>query len=737
MANGYGEVEFCNGSKYKGNWVNNCMSGTGEMLWPDGTTYKGGYFNDKQHGHGILNHSNSFKNSSVNSVVENNSTNLSDALTQDFIFEGNFENGCRHGPGAVTCCGDVSLTCEWNYDDPDGHCVFRVPSKGLVYDGIMVGGVMIGPGKLTITMNIDENNISCVILDSKGAITPEIFLSIGTDEYGEVCMGGNFTGTITQTSSSVTTICDWHNGKLSGLQTCRYADGSVYIGNFNIFANTRHGNGTYTHNTGCMQSGQWVNDFLHGYITSIGPNGSKYEGEWDKGVRCGFGRDVDASGYSYVGHWKNDLYHGHGVSIFPTGETYDGEWNLGVKCGQGTWKSATGDIYTGSFVDNAFHGHGKYIYNNATVYEGEYICGKRSGQGTVEAYNEGVLACIQEGTFINDEFFSGRVFLNGVWTQHDSKPFHATVTYPTGHIYVGDVVCQQRHGEGVLTYPDGYIYKGQFEHSLAHGFGVSIHRNGEKYVGDWVHGIKCGIGIFSCCDDGGGRTSEYIGQFQNNTLNGKGVYKYSNGIKYEATYVDGKRNGYGTLFGVNGVTVESIYVNDCIAIDMPYLNGVWKTTDSELHATCIYPDGSKYQGGTIKNMRHDTGTMVLANGDCYGGEWVDDMMCGKGECRLISGSFYTGEFLNGLFNGYGECTYSDGRQYHGNFLDHMRSGEGMLIYSENANFTGIWKDNILTMGVVTFQIDGSQFTVDNKVDFLKFLHVLSLKYPAKSNISYL
>ena len=43
------------------------------------------------------------------------------------------------------------------------------------------------------------------------------------------------------------------------------------------------------------------------------PDGSKYEGEWSRGVRCGTGTYHYPNGDWYEGGWKDDLKDGHGI----------------------------------------------------------------------------------------------------------------------------------------------------------------------------------------------------------------------------------------------------------------------------------------------------------------------------------------------------------------------------------------------------------------------------------------
>jgi SH3-like domain-containing protein len=69
-------------------------------------------------------------------------------------------------------------------------------------------------------------------------------------------------------------------------------------------------------------------------------------------------------------------------------------------------------------------------------------------------------------------------------------------------------------------------------------------------------------------------------------LNGKGIYSYSNGEKYEGQFKDGERHGRGIL---------------------------------------NFPDGNKYIGQFKNGKRHGQGILNLPDGSYYMGEWKDDL----------------------------------------------------------------------------------------------------------------
>jgi hypothetical protein len=45
------------------------------------------------------------------------------------------------------------------------------------------------------------------------------------------------------------------------------------------------------------------------------------------------------------------------------------------------------------------------------------------------------------------------------------------------------------NGKGTFWHTSGDIYVGEFNQETMHGFGVYIHANGSRYEGDWVRDV--------------------------------------------------------------------------------------------------------------------------------------------------------------------------------------------------------------------------------------------------------
>jgi serine/threonine protein kinase len=87
----------------------------------------------------------------------------------------------------------------------------------------------------------------------------------------------------------------------------------------------------------------------------------------------------------------------------------------------------------------------------------------------------------------------------------------ATMVFPTGNRYDGELKGGQRSGCGIYTFANGKRYIGQFKNDRFEGQGTWILQNGDRY----------------------------IGSFQNNRCQGQGVFIFANGASKRGTWQDG------------------------------------------------------------------------------------------------------------------------------------------------------------------------------------------------------
>jgi hypothetical protein len=53
-------------------------------------------------------------------------------------------------------------------------------------------------------------------------------------------------------------------------------------------------------------------------------NGEVYDGEWDQGLKQGYGIWKGIKNDSYIGEWSTSKAHGYGVHTWPNGDRYEG-----------------------------------------------------------------------------------------------------------------------------------------------------------------------------------------------------------------------------------------------------------------------------------------------------------------------------------------------------------------------------------------------------------------------------
>lgn len=95
-------------------------------------------------------------------------------------------------------------------------------------------------------------------------------------------------------------------------------------------------------------------------------DGSRYIGDFDdNGVKCGMGHLEIPNGTTYEGHFNKGLPNGVGVMHFPDRSRYEGE-----------------------FMQGWFHGHGIYQSGDGTKFEGEFRGGRLWGKGLLSYKDE-------------------------------------------------------------------------------------------------------------------------------------------------------------------------------------------------------------------------------------------------------------------------------------------------------------------------------------------------------------
>ena len=111
---------------------------------------------------------------------------------------------------------------------------------------------------------------------------------------------------------------------------------------------------------------------MHGRGVYRYADGSVYEGDFKDGKKHGRGVYRSASGNLYEGDYKDGKMHGQGVNRFANGDVYEGDWKHGNMYGRGVYRYADGTVYKK-------HGGGVYQSASGTV-EGDCKDNKKHGR---------------------------------------------------------------------------------------------------------------------------------------------------------------------------------------------------------------------------------------------------------------------------------------------------------------------------------------------------------------------
>ena len=222
--------------------------------------------------------------------------------------------------------------------------------------------------------------------------------------------------------------------------------------------------------------------------------------------------------------------------------------------------------------------------------------------------------------------------------------------------YVGEVVLNDRFGNGTMYFDNGCIYEGEWFMDQRSGKGTYTWPNGDKYVGEFLNNQRSGEGIYYF-GEGKWKGDRYEGEFYNSVKWGYGIYYKANGEITYGKWEDGK--------------LIEVYENEQAykdAINPPIIPIFNKKIPQFINSFYIneinYSGGSKYFGEVNKDIKADGAGLLI---------W-DDHSC------------YVGQFDNGQLNGYGIMFYEHGVVHMGKFKNGNFMGHACYIDDDYASF---------------------------------------------------
>lgn len=392
-------------------------------------------------------------------------------------------------------------------------------------------------------------------------------------------------------------------GTISSDNVITLSDGSTYIGKtqndlfegFGVYLNGRDvyiGNFRRSNPDGFLNwykngklyySGEWTNGKFDGKGTLYKEDGSVKQGTWKDGKLLQTHIQQQTSVGFYDGYVLNNKPDGGGCMQYNDGSCYKGEWSNGKWNGYGEYFTQA-DSIIGEWKDGKLNGSGVYKNNNF-LYKGDWQDNKPDGFGYITT--------------------SDSTYYSGEWSE-GKRSGYGDMYFINNDSYFGDWTDNEFNGLGTYTFgQSGDIYYGEWKGGLQHGLGTYTSKEYE-YVGNWEEGWINGKGRITYANQ-----DFYEGNFVENKLYGQGYYQFHNGNSYEGEFVDGKFNGLGIFRFADGNVYEGEFENGKIKGDgtLYYIEG-----EDTISITANW-DGS--------NNFPKRASVLFGNGDLYEGELIN------------------------------------------------------------------------------------------------------------------
>lgn len=368
--------------------------------------------------------------------------------------------------------------------------------------------------------------------------------------------------------------------------------------------------------------------------------------------------------------------------------------------------------YIGEVKNNLFHGKGIFHFCNGEYYEGEFKNGKQEGKGILyyskfskgEKDNED-LNITKENKIANNKIYNLDTIDNLINENLDENNSNVQEITDISNYYYNS---ESNLDENSIIVNTNFSIKieikfmGFWKNNLFNGKGIYYYLDGERYEGDWINGKKTGIGkLFSCYNK-----LKYSGQFENDMLHGKGIYFYSNGDIYDGDWNNCKREGKGILYDYHGkLKYKGDFKNNKFhgfGVYYNYFDPKKFSYEGEFNQNKYEGQGKitnslgdlEYEGHFKNGLFHGFGIFISKEKEKYQGVWIENKRNGKGIIFYSDGTVkYEGDFLNDTFDGKGSYFFQNGKVYIGNFKNNTFSGFGLMLFENKEIYEGNWKNS--------------------------------------------
>jgi hypothetical protein len=261
------------------------------------------------------------------------------------------------------------------------------------------------------------------------------------------------------------------------------------------------------------------------------------------------------------------------LKFFELNEIYRGQWTpIGKRNGLGEFLVNEKCLFLGYWNDDDFY-YGMKIYENGSYYIGDFFNFFLHGEGKFYDKDNNL---IYEGSFKKDKFHG-----KGKLTAKLKSPFlfsFSKFKFPSEKIkskrgfsfVIKDDNNQLNENNNLLNNVEKEIednktinINGNFEDNKINGRAILEIEDYFKYDGEFLFNKFDGLGKISFLNKNFS-SSQYIGEFQNNCLHGKGIFSWKSGAYYEGNFLNNKNNGHGVHNIDKDISIEGNWTNGII-----------------------------------------------------------------------------------------------------------------------------------------------------------------------------
>lgn len=338
----------------------------------------------------------------------------------------------------------------------------------------------------------------------------------------------------------------------------------------------------------------------------------------------------------YSGEWLNGNFHGKGRLYKEDGSIKQGTWQEGKLLQTYTKQQTSEGFYEGYILNSQPDGRGLMLYNDSSRYDGEWSAGKWTGEGEFYTKTDSVIGEWQDGKLNGSAVYKTNNFVyNGDWVDNKPDGFGYIMVSDSSY-YSGEWSEGKRNGYGDMYFANSDSYFGDWSDNQFDGLGgYTFAQNGDYYYGEWKNGLQHGLGTYTAKD------YEYVGNWEEGWINGKGRITYANKDVYEGDFVENELYGIGHYQFSNGNSYEGEFVDGKFNGLGRFLFADGSVYEGEFQDGKIKGDGTLYykeEGDTIAITANWDGTnnfpkqasVLFGNGDLYEGELVNGFPTGNG-----------------------------------------------------------------------------------------------------------